>query len=296
MILITGVNGLVGSALVRELLAQGRVPTGVGQGEQRNHALGAFAYRALDLASPAALAEVLDAVKPTVIFHCAAMTAVDRCESEGALAWATNVAPTLQLAAWSALHGARFVYVSTDYVFSGEAGPYQESDGMGPLSVYAKTKAAGELAALSVNAASVIARTSIPFGTLAHVKKDFVRWLVAELEAMRSVKIVTDQLSCPTLVDDLARSLILLADGDFTGVVHTAGRTGLSRFDFAQLIARVWSLDSSLISPAVTADLRQPAPRPMDARLDVSLALSLGLPLHELEEGLRTVRNQLKGK
>ena len=292
MILVTGVNGLVGSALVRELLARQRAVTGVGQGAQRNAYLGDFAYRALDLTDRSAVAAALEQMKPAAILHCAAMTAVDRCESEGALAWATNVVPTLQLAEWCAATGARFVYVyvSTDYVFGGTPGPHRESDGIEPLSVYAKTKAAGELAALSVNRASVIARTAIPFGNMAHVKKDFVRWLVGELQARRPVKASSDQLSCPTYVDDLARTLLLLADSTFGGVVHTAGRTGLSRFDFAQLIARVWELDASLIAPWVTSDLRQTAPRPLDARLDVSLALSLGAPLHTLEKGLVAVR------
>ncbi len=289
MILITGVNGLVGSAVARELLAARRTFVGSGQGEQRNAALGEFRYVSANLANAAAIGAFLDEISPTAIIHCAAMTAVDKCESEGALAWATNADATLQLAGWAAKNDTRFLYVSTDYVFSGRQGPYREGDGIGPLGVYAKTKAAGELAALSVHPRAIIARTSIPFGNLAHVKKDFVRWLTSELQDKRPVRIVTDQLSCPTLVDDLAKSLLLLLDSSFSGVVHTAGRTGLSRFDFAQLIARVRGLDASLISPVTTADLKQPAARPLDARLDVALALSLGCPLRELEPALRAL-------
>src|SRR5262249_28961101 len=160
-----------------------------------------------------------------------------------------------------------------------------ESSGIRPRGVYAMTKAAGELAVQSLCDDFVVARTSVPYGPFPHVKKDFVRWLRDELAAKRPVRIVSDQISNPTWILDLARMIVELVARAFRGVVHTGGATQTSRLDFARLIARVFALDASLIQPIVTADLKQAAPRPLDASLSLELADKLGLNPMSLEQG-----------
>jgi dTDP-4-dehydrorhamnose reductase len=232
--------------------------------------------------------------KPKIVVHGAAMTAVDACETSRAEAWKINVGATALLAGLCAASHARLVYVSTDYVFDGRLGGYRESDGLSPLGVYAQTKAAGELAARTICENTVVTRTSVPFGPYAHVKKDFVRWLREELQANKRVSIVRDQVSNPTYAPDLARMIVRLAISEFKGIVHTAGATSLSRLDFAQRIAREFKLDESLIDAIDTSNLKQAAPRPLNAGMSVQLAFELGLEPLAVEQALHHLRARLE--
>lgn len=294
MIVITGINGLLGSSLVQQCLTQGISFTGIDRGPCANDYLGSYPYEALDLTDGAGAEALLNRLKPHAIIHGAAMTAVDVCESERALAWDINVNATATLARWSQAHGARFIYVSTDYVFDGLGGaPYSEEAAIKPLGVYAQTKAAGELAVQTLCKNHVIARTSVPFGAIKHVKKDFVRWLLGELNAQKPVRIVTDQLSNPTFAEDSAQMMLDLVAMSTTGIVNTAGGTGLSRYDFAKLCAVIFEQESSLITPITTAELTQAAPRPLDARLDMTHAQTLGLKVHSLHAALTRLKAKL---
>jgi len=288
-LLITGINGLLGSSLVKTLLSQKDEFVGVDRGPQLNAYLGSYHYVDLDLCAANDVIKFLDEVKPETIIHGAAVTNVDGCETQRELAYDTNVGATATLARWCAIHDAKLIYVSTDYVFDGLGGaPYVESSALKPLGIYARSKAAGEWAVQCfIPQRFVIARTAVPFGDISHVKKDFVRWLVGELKEKRPVSIVTDQCSNPTFAPDLAAMLLQLVDMEFCGIVHTAGDIGLSRFDFAKRCAEWFHLDQGLISPIATSDLKQSSPRPLDARLDVSLAKNLGLKVASLDAALQ---------
>lgn len=282
MWMVSGANGLFGSAFIRQGLAEKRRVAGLARGEKQNAYLGDYPYFAAELTDSLALSQAVEAAHAhqplSGIVHAAAMTAVDKCETERALAWATNVESTHVLAVLAARLAIPFVYISTDYVFDGTAGrPYRESDGLQPLGVYAVTKAAGEFAAITAHAGACIVRAALPFGDLAHVKKDFVRWLITELKEGRRVRIVDDQISTPTHVSDLVAAVWGLIDGRHGGVFHAAGRDGVSRYEYAQLIARANGLNEALIDRVKTVDLKQPARRPLDARLDSSKLSALGL-------------------
>lgn len=293
--LITGINGLLGAALTEHLLAAGRSFLGVDLGQASNPALPAERFLSVDLRDHGAVSALFEQRKPRIVIHGAAMTAVDACETERSAAWAVNVDATAHIARLCQQHGARLVYVSTDYVFDGKRGQYTEDDGLSPLGVYAVTKAAGELAARSLCRDHVVARTAVPFGPFAHVKKDFVRWLRDELTAGRPVRIVRDQISNPTYAPDLARMLVQLCDGSFQGTVHTCGATSLDRFELAQRIARTFALRADLMTPILTSDLKQAAPRPLDAGMSVARANSLGLQPLSIDEALLKLRKRLEG-
>ena len=174
---------------------------------------------------------------------------------------------TSNLARACAAGGIRLVYVSTEYVFDGTAGPYRETDRVNPQGWYAQTKAAGERAVMAAGGYWAIGRTTVVYGYAAHVRANFVLWLLGQLKAGQRVRIVEDQIGSPTLADNLAEMLLALAASDVTGVFNTAGADVVSRLDFSRQIAETFGLDASLIDSTTTAALGQAAPRPLKAGL-----------------------------
>jgi dTDP-4-dehydrorhamnose reductase len=288
--LITGSNGLLGSSLVRHLTEAKVRFAGTDLGPCANQHLGEHPYEACDLTDPAAATALVQRLRPRVVIHGAAMTAVDLCESEREQAYRVNVEATATMARAANLVSAKLIYVSTDYVFDGATGGYGEGSPLSPLGVYAVTKAQGELVVRTLAKDYAITRTAVPYGPFSHVKKDFVRWLREELAAKRPVRIVTDQVSNPTYAPDLARMLHQVAETRFSGVLHLAGATSVSRFDFAQAIAKAFLLDAALIQPIRTRDLQQAAPRPLDASLTVEKAAQLGFQPLALDAALRALK------
>lgn len=203
---------------------------------------------------------------PDVVIDTAAFHAVDDCETERGKAWAVNAAGTRNAAFATDKIGAHFIYLSTDYVFSGEPSeaPYTEEDPVSPLNYYARTKYAGEQAAQIADTATVL-RPSVIYGD---ASSNFVTWALDELREGNELNIVDDQVSTPTYAPDLAQVCLEVADRELTGVYHAAGPESLSRYEFTVKLAEVGGFDSELISPISTEELGQEAPRPAVSSLD----------------------------
>lgn len=170
-----------------------------------------------------------------------------------------NVADAARLA------GARLVYVSTDFVFDGARGMYREGDPVSPISVYARSKLMGECLAGELPG-SAIARTSVVYGS---ARQNFVSWVRDSLAKKQAIRVVTDQYNSPTLSYDCAEAIEAMIRNDAEGIYHVAGSERISRFAFAEKIARFYGLDGGLIEPVETATLGQKARRPTDSSLDV---------------------------
>jgi dTDP-4-dehydrorhamnose reductase len=237
---------------------------------------------------------LLARAEPDVIVNCAAITNVDACETERELAWKVNVGGVENIVEAAQRTGATVVHVSSDYVFDGRNGPYTEEDRPEPLSYYGKSKLAGENILRASGLPYLIARTMILYGFAPGVKANFVLWLIQSLEKGTPVRIVDDQIGNPTLADDLAYGIIRGLDLGKTGIFNIAGRDIASRYDFALRIARAFALDESLITPIKTAQLRQPAPRPLKSGLiTLKAEVELGISPSTIEQGLAVVKNQI---
>jgi dTDP-4-dehydrorhamnose reductase len=221
---------------------------------------------------------VVSEAKPDVIVDTGALHNVDYCEEHPEEAFSVNRDGTEYLAAESKVCGARYIYVSTDYVFDGFAAPYSEESNTAPLSDSDLSKIQGEQNALYFNSQNaVVVRPSVIYSWVTDSKQkqssssgkplNFAVWLVNQLIANKEVKIVDDQVGSPTLADDLAGAIIALCESKATGVFHTAGATPVNRYDFSVKIAQKLGLKESLIHPVKTSALVQKARRPLNSSL-----------------------------
>ncbi len=273
-ILVTGANGLVGSRLCAQLSAAGHEVVGLGRGERR--AQGAALYLSCNLGDADAVRAGVAEVKPEAIIHCASMTHVDGCESNREGAFTDNVLAAKNIARAAAGVEAHLVYVSTDYVFDGDKGPYTEEDLPNPRGAYAITKLMGEAVVklFSKPAGWAIARTAVVYGYPPGPNNNFGTWLAGSLSKGEKIKLFEDQLVSPSLASNVAAMLGELALKRETGIWNICGAEVVDRVTFGRRLCAVFGFDSSLITPTKLRDLNLASPRPLKSGLVVDKAAS----------------------
>jgi dTDP-4-dehydrorhamnose reductase len=191
-------------------------------------------------------------------------------------------------------NNSKIIHISTDYIFDGKAGNYDESSKPNPLSYYGKSKLASENALISSGINYTIVRTMIIYGTGKNLRPNFALWLIDMLGKKQPVKIVDDQFGMPTMVDDLAWGLLKIVDMDKSGIYNICGSEYLSRYDFAVKLANVFGFDENLIMPIKTSDLNQAAERPMNSSFILLKAQTdLGIKPLNVTDGLYLLKSQL---
>jgi dTDP-4-dehydrorhamnose reductase len=282
-VLITGASGLLGTALLREAPKSGVT---VVAGYNRHTLQGGVQ---MNITKFDEVETAIRRVAPDSVIHAAAFTDVDACEAEPQRAWEVNALGTKHVTDACDKHGAKVVYISTDYVFDGENGPYSEEDPTHPINIYGESKLAGEQFALS-HPHNAVARVCVLYGL---EKPNFVTWVINALRTNTPINVVSDQINTPTYAGSCARALLRLCELDLSGVYHVAGREQISRYAFAREIADVFGLDKKLINVTTTDTLKQQARRPMNSSLDVAKAeQALGLRLANVREGLTLLRDE----
>jgi dTDP-4-dehydrorhamnose reductase len=280
-VLVTGATGQAGRDLVAAL--QGRTPDGGirralwddGAGRVELDVVAAD-HGSLPVEDRDAVLTAVTAWRPSVIFHLAAMTRVDDCEADVAGAFAVNAMGTRHLAEASRRSGAHLVYVSTDYVFDGRADrPYREWDPTGPLSVYGRSKLAGEHECPD---GATIVRTSWVCG--AH-GANMVKTVLRLAAAPGPLSFVDDQRGSPTFTADLAPALVTLGLDRRPGVYHVTNQGETTWYGFARAVVEGSGGDADRVRPIRTAELDppRPAPRPANSVLDNAALRLAGLPL-----------------
>jgi dTDP-4-dehydrorhamnose reductase len=256
-LVVFGGTGLLGRALVAEARARGWAAL-------------ALSHAQADVTDGGRLLYWADSFRPELIVNCAAFTKVDDCEARRDRAFAVNGQALDNVVAAARQVDARLFHVSTDYVFDGEASePYREDAPTSPRSVYGESKLDGERRALAYDKALVV-RTSWLFGPGG---PSFVTTMLRLIdEGKLPLRVVDDQVGCPTYAPFLAGALLDLAGpgaGDLTGIVHYRNREPVSWYDFAQEIAHLWS-GAAQVVPVPTTELLRPAQRPAYSVLDVT--------------------------
>lgn len=290
---VTGKNGQVVSSLVS-------------RGKVLGHDIVPLGRPELDLSDPASIRRTIVSCKPDIVVSAAAYTAVDKAESEAKIAQEINERGALETARAAASIGVPIIHLSTDYVFDGsKPTPYTESDTVNPVSVYGRTKLAGELAVASANPRHAIVRVGwiySPFGS------NFVKTMLRLGETNDIVRVVSDQFGRPTSAFDVADALLAIADkqGDLEagalgpeswGVFHLAPGGEASWADLAEAVfasLRKRTGRAVRVEHIGTADFPTRAQRPTNSRLDGGkLARAYGIVLPDWCSSLERVMDEL---
>jgi dTDP-4-dehydrorhamnose reductase len=273
--IVLGSGGQVGSAVLTAM------PAGwVAQG---------FDHAALDIADGEAVQRAIAGSGAALVVNAAAYTGVDRAESEPQRAFAVNGAGAGHVAEAAAAAGALLVHLSTDYVFDGaKAGAYDEDDAVAPLSLYGRSKAAGEEAVRAACPRHVVLRTARIFSPRA---QNFVATMLRLGRERPLLRLVSDQVGCPTPAEAIARAVWRMADllqgrgTTPTGTFHFAGRPAVSWAAFAEAIfaaAAPFGLRPPRLEPVPATAYPTPAARPANAALDcarIGRAFGIEAPL-----------------
>lgn len=205
----------------------------------------------------------LAAFKPDVLVHCGALTHVDYCETHEEESYQKTVQSTLNMIELARATGAKLVFLSTDYVFDGQAGPYAETDTVNPLSVYAKHKLAAEQAVLQVPGSLVLRITNV-YGTEVRNKNFIARILTqcAEKQAI-TLKLPFDQYATPVNAHDVARAMFVLLRDGHSGIFHIASTDWMNRVELAQRVLQYFPEQAYTLETFSTEALQQAAPRPL---------------------------------
>ena len=287
-VLVTGVSSRPGYAVARALLGKGYHVVGV----YNRHpvSLGGAETLGADLREKAR--ELVEDYSPSVVVHAAAIGLVDYCEENKQHCYQVNTEATRELLRAAARKGASIIYISTDYVFDGERGLYREEDVPAPINYYGLTKLLGEEIARSLG--GTVIRVSAVFGP-GPGRPNFAQVLYEKLSRGEKILAATDQYLSPTYNKYIGEAVTRLLERHVeVEVLHVAGPR-LSRYEYAQLVARIMGVNTGLIEPTTMDKILYRAPRPRDSSLDNTKARQLlGLPLSDIETALREYLGTLR--
>lgn len=293
-ILVTGVAGQLGHDVMNELAARGH--EGVGSdlapaysGIADGSAVTKAAYVPMDITNAAQVREVISAVHPDAVIHCAAWTAVDAAEDadKQAKVQAINVQGTANIAAVCRELDCKMMYISTDYVFNGQGETPWDPDckDYQPLNVYGQSKLGGELAVSGALEKYFIVRIAWVFGLNG---SNFIKTMLKLSETHDTLRVVCDQIGTPTYTYDLARLLVDMIESEKYGYYHATNEGGyISWYDFACEIFRQAGR-ATKVQPVTTAEYGvSKAARPFNSRLDKSKLAANGFtPLPDWKDAL----------
>ncbi len=262
-IIVTGVGGQLGTDVVKEL-------------EQQKHQVLGVGHKELDITDESKVKEVLDGFKPEAIIHCAAYTAVDAAEEDTETAFRVNVLGTRYLAQGCQKHNAKLIYISTDYVFSGDGDqPWEVTDSLAPCNQYGKTKMLGEKEVMGQINSYFIVRTSWVIGATG---KNFVKTMLTLGRTREEISVVNDQYGSPTFTKDLARLLAQMVVTKKYGIYHACNQGCCTWYELAKKVFELTEIPIHL--KAITSDdYPMKAIRPKNSRLSMQALKDNGFQL-----------------
>lgn len=263
-VLITGANGFLGYYLCERLLRRDYTVIATGKGESRLPFAEQvkFFYETMDFTDPFNVHDVFAKHAPDVVIHAGAMSKADECETQQWLAYTVNTESTITLLLNAEEYKSYFLFISTDFVFDGERGMYNENDKPAPVNFYGKTKLEAEDAVKEYEYNWTIVRTVLVYGKPQMGRSNLLTIVKDKLEKGESYNVVDDQVRTPTYVEDLATGICSIIDKKATGIYHLSGEDVLTPHQMACEAAEYLGLDKSLIKRVTAADFVQPAKRP----------------------------------
>lgn len=263
-VLVTGVKGQLGYDVVRELQKRGHETVGVDIDE-------------MDITDAAAVERVMTEVQPDAVIHCSAYTAVDRAEEDTEICRRVNVEGTENIAKICKKLDCKMLYLSTDYIFSGDGErPWEPDDEASPLNAYGQSKYDGELALKKYVEKYFIVRISWVFGINGN---NFIKTMLRLGRENGAVKVVDDQIGSPTYTYDLARLLVDMIESDRYGAYHATNEGICSWYEFAKEIFRAADMDNVSVTPVKSGEFPVKAKRPKNSRMSKEKLVTNGFSL-----------------
>ena len=279
-ILITGANGLLGHELSSVL---------------KDHSLILLSHSQLDISNSDSVNKEIDTHSPDIIINSAAYTQVDLCESNYDLAFSSNATGPKNLAIKCKQLNIPLIHISTDYVFEGNQEkntPLEETDKLGPKTVYGKTKLEGEKLVMENCDKYFILRTAWLYGE----GKNFVKTMIGLSKKNKELKVVNDQVGCPTYAKDLAKAIKEIIDkkSEKYGIYHVTNKGEVSWYEFAKKIFEIRKIEIK-VNPCTSEEFPRPAPSPHYSVLNNQKWINAGFtPLRYYEEALKEYLETLK--
>ena len=257
-LLIIGGSGLLGSTLSDYTKFTYDVHITYNKNFPLDHSVNSTSLDLLD--DQTKIIDLIKSLKPDVVIHTAAHPSVDICEINHKIADMLHVDVTQNIVDICHSINSKLIYISTDAVFEGKLNKlYTENDEPNPINYYGTTKLRAEKVILNVSR-NVVLRTSVIYGW--HDRSRFTNWILEYLKEKKLVDPFSDQYNTPTLVDDLAKSIIKIIEQDISGLYHATGKTCINRYEFALKLANKFGYDKNLITSVTSAQKKQDAPRP----------------------------------
>ena len=293
-ILYTGANGLLGqkiSAATPQYSNHAFLATARGKNRTKN--LGTASYASMDITDRQEIENVLSEFRPDVIIHGAAMTHVDECEQHKELAYNLNVVGTQNIVDAAKELGVHVVHISTDFIFDGQDGPYNEEGIPNPVSYYGETKLQAEHIVQTVDSWSIL-RTVLVIGIAEDLSRsNIVLWAKGALEKAQPIRVVDDQFRTPTLAEDLAQGALLAATQRAQGIFNISGPDFMSIYELVESVAEHFGLSMATVTRVDSSTLNQPAVRPPRTGFNISKAVeNLGYRPHSFKEALEIIAQQ----
>jgi len=277
VILLTGAKGQLGTEICKLL-------------DERKIEYVATDVDEMDITKPEHVKEIFDKVKPSVVFHCAAYTAVDKAEAEGKeLNYMINVEGTKNIAKATEKVDAKLIYISTDYVFDGtkKDGEYSPDDETNPQNEYGRSKLLGEEAVMAICSQYYIIRTSWVFGNYGH---NFVFTMQQLAKNHPRLTIVNDQFGRPTWTRTLAEFMMhLIKNNPNYGIYHLSNDNSCTWYDFAKEILKEESIE---ILPVTSAEFPQKAKRPQYSVMNLEKAKKTGFKIPTWQDALKLMLDE----
>ncbi len=286
-VFITGANGFLGQHLSIYMHNNKYEVYAVSRGENKIPDA-KISYFNLELTNKELVIAMITTIRPDVIIHTAAMSKPDECHLNRETCLLNNVTVTEYLLEAAKQVSARFIYISTDFVF-GEGGPHSELSVPDPLNFYGESKLMAENLVKNSGLHQNIVRPVFIYGALWEgLRPSFIHWVKKKLESKQSIKVVIDQHRTPTFVLDICKGIDLLIQNNTHESFHFAGSEMITPYDMAITVARIAKLDRSLIEP-VTADLfPEMVRRAKKSGLLIDKAINLlGYQPHKFEDGVK---------
>ncbi len=288
-LLVVGASGLLGSAAF-EL------------GSKSYETFGTYNKNArpgmvqLDSTDRAKVFELVKSIKPNIVFDCHALNNADYCEAHPDEGWAINFEGSRNIAEASKEVGAKYVFVSSDYLYSGGKEIYSEKDKPDPRYYYGRLKWAMQSFLEIMDIDSIVVITTGLYGKQGSTgKKSFVPFIIENIQKGTRTEVISDQYICYTLVDDIVGSVFELCKQNARGWYNIVAKDCLSKYEFALLISKEFKLDSSMLVPVSASQLPNAPKRPDKVKLSTrKLKAAIGHAPMSAKKGLKIIHREMK--